>query len=239
MAFCCIFQIGHLVSSVSMSKLVLIGDSRVRALSYSESNIFCVCDFTPGATTYDLYNNVERVCSNNRDVKYIYIASGICGLTSRLKGSSGEKYEEVIVQDLSTKLDTEKEAVENLQNFILRHDALPVFCTCYPLSLEDWNMNRMSKSKTIALKHQQDYGYMQQQLHDIIKEFNSHIVETNGILKLTTPLIHTTLIHNRGNSKNSTFKYNWLYDGCHPNEKMANKMMDTIAKAHRRNTLAC
>jgi hypothetical protein len=114
----------------------------------------------------------------------------------------GARHEEQIVllnetENENTVRET-KCAISDLQNFILRHDAIPVFATIYPSSINEWNQHRLDQKKTEVLIHTENYESMQSKLVSMIYDINSFIMERNIDLKVSTPLTHKCLWHNRG-----------------------------------------
>ena len=216
----------------------LIGDSRVRDFKSSYlgallSDNWCL----PGvgmAAMEDLIRDLIIMHHGEDDYgekMHVYISVGICNITSRLKGIN---YEEVIfdlanANAISSNFLT---LVDHIKSFALKEGVIPVFTTIYPIALGDWNERRLQQKKTSYLSHQQDYPAMQSKMEETIQTINKMLISTNVKTGVATPLIHKHLIHNR---RNSTFKYNLLFDGCHPSATFKIKISNTLAQAIKKN----
>jgi lysophospholipase L1-like esterase len=218
----------------------LIGDSRVKgfkehALTYKLSDNWS----KPGARINQM-EDLIRDCiimhhgeDSYKNSLHIYISAGICDITKRLKGKG---YEEVIVnlnEIESTKCKIIR-SLNDIQKFTLNEGATPIFTTIYPMSLHDWNNNRLCQRKTTNLQHVELYPKMQTKMEEMIREVNTHIININVNIGVATPLIHKHLVHNRGKG-NSSYKFNMLNDGCHPNQTLKIKIANSIAVAIKKN----
>ena len=218
----------------------LIGDSRVRGLRSGKlsnliSDIWCV----PGAKLSSLENNIrDTVILHHGEDEYdgklhIYISAGICDLTKRLKS---QNYQEVIFETLKrdSAITRVKGLLNEMNTLTLNQNAVPVFCTVYPMSLRDWNTSRLRHKKTNKLNHENEYPNMQRSLEETIEIINNFIYSLNKQNKISTPDINKTLKHNRGKG-NHSYKYNLLKDGCHPNDLMKIKIKECLVQAMDKN----
>ena len=218
----------------------LIGDSRVRGLKSGKlANLIDDQWCLPGAKLTSLDEAIKDVVilhhgEDEYDGKLnIYIAAGICDITTRLKA---KKYEEVIF-DTSSKDSTVtkvKEVLTSLNQLTIEQNAIPIFCTIYPMNLMVWNTNRLNKGKTFKLLHADDYKIMQRELESAIENINNHIFSLNKSNLKSTPNLHNILRRNRGKG-NHSFKYSLLTDGCHPNNQMKNNIRISLAQAISKN----
>jgi len=222
----------------------VIGDSRAKNLKLHSifNGKITNCWVKPGANYYDLYEIVDnefiesQTFTVHTSTPQMYILAGICSLTTVVRGwVDGVRHEEQVVSLNDSENDNilreTKGAISDLQNFILRHDALPIFCTVYPSSISDWNFHRFNKNKTEILLHSDNYGVMQVKLEQMIKEVNEFILERNSDLKVSTPLIHKCLWHNRGPRRNNSFNYSKLVDGIHPSYDLNKKIVNSLVRA--------
>jgi hypothetical protein len=208
------------------------------------------CWHRPGAKFYDLYDTVDNefLKSQHKTIHtstpQIYILAGICNLTTIVKRwVNGARHEELIVvtknDEITNTLNETKSAISDLQNFILRHDAIPIFCTIYPSSISDWNATRVTQGKTDILVHAEDYHAMQSHLEEMVENVNQFIVERNVDLKMKTPLLHRCLWHNRGPKSRNCFNYSKLTDGCHASTDLNTKIGKSLLRAIHLNSSAC
>lgn len=214
-------------------KVYIVGDSRVSRLSPASISPKVVkCWSKPGATFYDLYDTIDNEFINaqtsTRHTKkpLIYIIAGICNTTQIVRGRiNGAKHEELIVKvdQAENCISDTMSAIEDLQNFVIRHEAIPIFSTIYPSSLTDWNHKRLNQGKTCILRFADQYPEMQETLEHQIESVNQYIIETNRKLNLKTPQIHKCMHHNRGPNRANKFNYTMLIDGCHPSNSLINK----------------
>ena len=218
----------------------LIGDSRVRNLKHGPLRSIIHDNWcTPGAKIADM-ESLVRDCvimhhgEDNYDGKlHIYISAGICNLTKRIKGHN---YKETIF-DLNYHDRTLANVIEELngiQRFTLRENAVPVFCTIYPLSFRVWNHTRLSQNKTTYLKFEEDYETMQVNLECHLIQINNHIFSLNKSLNMSTPDLANQIKHKRSKGKYS-LKLNWLVDGCHPGSQLKNSIQASLAQAIAKN----
>ena len=218
----------------------LIGDSRVRGLKSGKlanliSDVWCL----PGAKLSGLEDNIrDCVIFHHGEDEYegklnIYIAAGICDLTTGIKSHN---YEEVIFDtpNMDSTIARVKRVLTDLNATAINQNAIPIFCTIYPMSLKDWNSKRLKQKKTSSLAHTDEYNSMQKALETSIDTINNFIYELNKNNQRSTPNLNNVLRHNRGKG-NHSFKYNMLSDGCHPKEQLKKTIKDSLVQAIKRN----
>jgi hypothetical protein len=222
----------------------LVGDSRVKNLTLHKNIIdkFTHCWSKPGAKYYDLYDLVDNeYISVQRNIIHtstpqLYILAGICNITTVVRGwADGARHEEQIVllneAECENTLREAKCAISDLQNFVLRHDTLPVFATIYPSSISEWNLHRQNTNKTEVLLHSEEYQPMQEKLEAMILDLNNFIIERNLDLKVSTPLTHKCLWHNRGPNRKNKYNFSQLIDGIHPSFSLNKKNSKLYGKS--------
>jgi hypothetical protein len=214
----------------------LIGDSRIKGFNEHALAFKLSDNWSKTGAGIQQMEDLIRDCviMHHEEDMYekssqIYISAGICDLTKRLRGP---KYEEVIVDIAESESTKDKilKSLNDLQKFALKEGATPIFTTIYPMSLFDWNNKRLNQNKTTNLRYVEDYPIMQTKMEQMIKDVNAHIVRISVNIGVATPLIHKHLVHNRGKG-NTSFKYNLLSDGCHPNPALKIKIDNSIAVA--------
>ena len=219
----------------------LIGDSRVRSLKFEHLNSLSENWVLPGAKIMGMEELIQDcvIMHHGEDYQgkmHVYISAGICDLTTKLKSKN---YEEIIFE--SDKIDEiilkTMSSFKSIHQLSLREDVTPVFTTIYPMSLKAWNLNRLDQKKTSYLVHQTEYDVMQLHLEETLEELNKFIIQLNVTTGVTTPLVHKHLVHHRGKG-NTTYKYNLLCDGCHPNTHLKSKIAHSIAQAIKKNRSA-
>lgn len=219
----------------------LIGDSRVRDFKvHPLSNLIDDNWSLPGAGVLEMENLIrDSIINHHGEDNYfnlkmhVYISAGICDLTVKQKAV---RYQETLfdLDSIDTTRLTFTNSLNYIQNYTIRENAIPIFTTIYPLSLKDWNLSRLRANKTTYLVHEDNYALMQSKLEELLMEINQYIVHLNGNLGMATPLIHKQMIHNRAKG-NSTFKFNLLADGCHPNPVLKHNIVKCFAQAISKN----
>ena len=213
----------------------LIGDSRVLSIKNSHhARLLIEVEDIWGRPGLKL-NKCNSLVENNiilhhppiiNGQTHYYIMAGICDVTCRLKHGS---YEEVIFQNKETTINNTTSQLDRLSEVICRMGAKPIFCTIPPMSLQNWNNNRLKQRKTISLNFQDQYARMQKEMEEALEVINSHIININKSHNMHTPLLHTAL-HRRRRGKAYTM-YELLKDGCHPGNAMAKNCVDSIKRA--------
>ena len=216
----------------------LVGDSRVRSFKLNYLSELSDNWSLPGAGVRKMEDLIQDCIIMHHGEDYcgkmhIYISAGLCDLTTRLKT---RHYEEIIFETVKCdeiKLQT-KASLQHIHQFAIKEDVIPIFTTIYPMSLNDWNMNRLHQNKTSYLNYQDDYISMQNSLQALIEDLNKFIVQLNLSIGMTTPLIHKHLVHYRGKG-NTTYKLNLLIDGCHPCPTLMSNIANSISQAIKKN----
>ena len=220
----------------------LIGDSRVRDLKVGRAlhlinDLWCA----PGATYAKLDDQIRNstILHHGEDPydgrHHIYLAAGICNLTTKLRDRS-IGYEELIfdIPNMHRTIATTIDQIISLKKITINENADPIFCSIYPLNIEEWNSNRLSQGKTKFLSHAENYKCMQKELNKAVAIVNDHIFKSNRESHFSTPQLDKQLLHSR-NKQNKTFKFNLLSDGCHPNRKLKEKLAKSLAVAINKN----
>ena len=123
---------------------------------------------------------------------------------------------------------------------MIRRRALPIFATITRISIADYNNWFVEKNMTSVLKHSENYPQMQSDVNTIIDTLNDHIYEINKLTNVSTPFLHTTIMEKRGSKKSRRgryykYRYDMLYDGCHPSYQLCDLWSESLSKAMSKN----
>ena len=177
-------------------------------------------------------NILEDSPFNPSNPPCVYFVAGLPDITHK---EQGPYYQEIIF------IETPQEAVDrvmtllsNAQIKILNANAIPIFSTIAPMSLQTWNSVRLQQQKTSHLLHSHQYEDMQELLIDTTIAINKQIIEINSIVNMHTPKLGEEIIHKPGANRSHRTRYGRLVDGVHlcpeSNLAWADTLLDTIIR---------
>ena len=161
---------------------------------------------------------------------HYYIMAGICEATQKLYNHKN-KYQEIVYKEKPHQtLEKLRPKYTAIVREVKELGAVPILCTLYPIELENWNRKRLQQGKTSYLKFSEHYPEMQVQLNEAVDLINQHIINTNRLNMVTTPMIHRIIQHNRLKARRS-WCLNKLVDGCHPGDDLKESAARSLARA--------
>ena len=129
----------------------------------------------PGAKVPKLIEEALSILSitgyGKRRDSIVYVGGGLPDITTMIRGPG---YQEVVC--LEAPLEAANRVMRLMEDgaaLIYQAGAVPVFTTCTPMNLTNWNYSRLSQGKTSHLNYHQDYLTMQTNHEESIKILNS------------------------------------------------------------------
>jgi hypothetical protein len=161
---------------------------------------------------------------------HIYFVAGLPDVTTMERESS---YQEVIFMENDEEADKRLEDIYSKATAeILKLDAIPIFTTIAPCSIEKWNYTRLEQRKTSHLLHFSHYLDMQMNLIKAIHRINKTIIAINSTHKMYTPRLAKQITYMQGGRrKTPRVRYGRLTDGVHPNRETCLKWKEELQKA--------
>ena len=156
------------------------------------------------------------------DQTHIYVAAGVCDITTKLSNPKKHYCEVVFKTEASTSIDNTKSRILDLQRHIIKLGHTPIFCTIVPTHLETLNFHYLNKNKTSYLSHSSKYQEMQDEAMTVFNSINTFIPDINSKLGMTTPFLHRSVMHNTKKSKHY-FQYKKLPHRCHASPELKMK----------------
>ena len=212
-------------------------DSRGSNLRFPKLNVL------PGAKINTLVDEAIKAISIvpdsvteivNPDI--VYIIGGIPDATHRIEDDD-YNYQEVVFMDSAYQgADRLIREYESASTRIQSAGAIPVFSTIPPMNLEIYNHYRLSRGNTSHLIHFKYYDDMQTLLESALAMVNRHILEMNEANQMITPNLAGYITCKRGMRQGYRYRYNKLYDGCHPVSSVKGKWqraLETISSLNR------
>ena len=162
--------------------------------------------------------------------------AGLPDLTTKLR-STTQRYEEVVFkEEIEHAVTRMISLIIETHEKVLASGAKAVFCPIIPMKISLWNLTRLQQKKTKTLDFESDYPLMQSNLHFAVTRINQFIVTLNAGQHMSTPFIDSNLISSLTRKPplflpRYRFCYSQFPDGCHINEKIAQKWAVILVQA--------
>ena len=185
-----------------------------------------------GATIKKLTADAKRILRQHHSTEKPHHVFFIAGLPDLTKMTRGKNYQEVIFDE------TPQQALNRLKDTLLladkeistEHNAKTCFATITPCSLRTWNHHRLQTNRTAELKHEQDYGVMQDNLIQATILINKFIINLNEANNMPTPRLAKKIIKKSGIKRQTPrVYYAKMPDGVHLNEETAEEWISTLS----------
>ena len=188
----------------------------------------------PGAKVPKLIEEALSILSitgyGKRRDSIVYVGGGLPDITTMIRGPG---YQEVVC--LEAPLEAANRVMRLIEDgaaLIYQAGAVPVFTTCTPMNLTNWNYSRLSQGKTSHLNYHQDYLTMQTNHEESIKILNSYIDRLNFHYHMQTPRLANYVFQKRGEGLGFRFRQNRLSeDGCHPTPATVDEWIKIMREA--------
>ena len=175
-------------------------------------------------------NILEDSPFNPSNPPYIYFVAGLPDITHKEQGPHYQEF--IFIESPQEAVDRVMTIISNAQIQILNANAIPIFATIAPMSLQTWNFERLHQHKTSYLLHSHQYEDMQELLIDTTIEINKQIIEIHNVLNMHTPKLGEEIIHKPSAKRSHRTRYGRLVDGVHlcpeSNLAWAETLLDTI-----------
>lgn len=188
----------------------------------------------PGAKVPRLIEEALSILSitgyGKRRDSIVYVGGGLPDITTMLTGPG---YQEVVcLEDPQEAANRVMRLIEDGAARIYNAGAVPVFTTCTPMNLSNWNYKRLSQGKTSYLDYNQDYFGMQFRHEESIKILNSYIDRLNSYYHMQTPRLAGYVFQKMGEGLGFRFRQNRLSDdGCHPTPDTVDEWIKIMREA--------
>ena len=179
---------------------------------------------------------IEAIAEKPAD--FVYFVAGLPDTTSRLQRkfrllNTKQKYEEfVFTEDPHLAELRVTGIIQKAEEIITSKNAIPVFSTITPFSIDHWNHHRLRKHYTSYLTYFNNYPQQQEHLHTAINAININIRNINRANSVLTPKPSSLIAYKRRG--HWRYRYGKLGDGTHTNIKIKAKWVkiykETIEK---------
>ena len=169
---------------------------------------------------------------------FVYFAAGLPDTTERLQkkfrlDNKNQKYEEFIFnEDPHLAEHRVTQIIRKAEQLIINQNAIPVFSTITPFSIDHWNHHRLRNHYTSHLTYFESYPQQQDHLHTAINAININIRNINRSNRVLTPKPSSLIAYKRRG--HWRYRYGKLGDGTHTNNKTKAKWVkiykETIEK---------
>ena len=113
-------------------------------------------------------------------------------------------------------------------------NAIPIFATITPMSIQTWNKHRLHAHRTSHLNHFHHYQNIQDTIEEATLAINTTIHSINSSNKVITLKLAQEIIYYRHGHLRT--RYGKLPDGVHPNQKVLSSWTQTMKTIINRNT---
>ena len=221
---------------------IIVASSRGKKLT-SLKDEYTELYYKGGGKFHHLTSEALRLIKGRQDLHdktYVYFVAGLPDVTRKINrdyfmNGNLRHYEEVIFKEEPTSAANRViEAIQRAETTIKQHNAIPVFSTIIPCTLDIWNHHRLNTHVTTHLLHFSDYKHMQENLHTTIHLINQRIHVINSHNNVITPRISKTVTYKRGG--HWRYRYGRLWDGTHATDKLNIKICEILKLAIEKNS---
>ena len=220
---------------------IIVASSRGKNLT-SLKDEYTELYYKGGGKYHHLSSEAIRRIKSKQDTQnktFVYFLAGLPDVTRKINrdyfmNGCLRHYEEVIFKEEPTSAANRViKAIKTAETTIKTHNAIPVFCTIIPCTLDTWNHHRLNNHVTTHLLHFSDYTRMQENLHTTIHLINQQIHVINSSKNVITPRISKEVTYKRGG--HWRYRYGRLWDGTHATEKLNKKICEILKLAIEKN----
>ena len=172
---------------------------------------------------------------------FIYFITGLPGLTTKKKKNfrityRRHQYQEIIINESATEIHRRVEKIfRESAARILKQNAIPIFATITPRSIQTWNKHRLQVHRTSHLNYFHQYQKMQDTIEAATLEINKTIHNINSTNKVHTLKLAQDIIYHRHGHLRTHGK---LPDGVHPNKNIITSWTKKMKEIINRNIQA-
>ena len=224
--------------------ILIMATSRGRGLSALEGYKGAQLHVTPGGKTRYITDLAIEIIRSSRipshEPIYIYFITGLPDLTTKKRkffhiSHRRHTYQEIIITELSSQIhDRVEKIIRSSASRIKQLNAIPIFATITPMSIQTWNKHRLHAHRTSHLNHFHRYQNMQDTIEEATLAINTTIHSINSSNKVTTPKLAQEIIYYRHGHLRT--RYGKLPDGVHPNKKVLTSWTQTMKTIINKNT---
>ena len=164
---------------------------------------------------------------------HTYILAGSNDITTLAKDYTHNYRECIYTGTIANTITDIKRDLAVCADTIRKKQATPIFCTITPFNIALYNQSLLEANSTYTLKHKHEYETWQKQIDEIVNKVNDHIIETNTLNSLATPMCHRCIIKHHGTKTRGYKRTNWkfLKDGLHGDKKFRKAWAQSISAA--------